>query len=162
MIVAFQAGRNWHWSWLPLPPEVRHAAAGAHHRPDRQGQEAGGGPISHWRILTATDEYSRSTNGHFALLACQIGTVDARCCNGAATDLVPKDQTMPRNFARYQGYGFDIFTPSEGAGHWKVHVWPPSRQPPIIMPPQASKDEAIKEAKATVDYLLHSSRQPAA
>ncbi len=68
---------------------------------------------------------------------------------------------MPTKSARYQGYVFDIFGPNEPGGHWKVHVWPPSRKPPIIMPTQISEDEAIQEAKAAVDCLLHSSRQPA-
>ncbi len=69
---------------------------------------------------------------------------------------------MPTKSARYQGYGLDIFAPDEPGGRWKVHVWPPSRRPPIIMPAQRSENEAIKEAKAAVDNLLHSNRQPAA
>jgi len=38
-------------------------------------------------------------------------------------------------------------------------VWPPSRKPPIIVPAQASEDDAITVAKAIVDYLLQSSQQ---
>jgi hypothetical protein len=66
---------------------------------------------------------------------------------------------MPTKSERYQGYALDIFAPNEPGGRWKVNVWPPSRKPPIIMPAQTSENEAINEAKATVDYLLDSSRQ---
>jgi hypothetical protein len=69
---------------------------------------------------------------------------------------------MQTKSARYHGYALDIFGPSGEAGRWKVHVWPPSSKPPVIMPTQASENEAIEEAKAAVDRLLVSSRQPAA
>jgi hypothetical protein len=68
---------------------------------------------------------------------------------------------MPTKSARYQGYEFDIFAPDAPGGRWRVHVWPPSRKPPIIMRTQTSENEAINEAKATVDHLLRSSSQPA-
>jgi hypothetical protein len=66
---------------------------------------------------------------------------------------------MLKKSARYQRYALDIFGPSGEAGRWKVHVWPPSRKPPIIVPAQASEDDAITVAKAIVDYLLQSSQQ---
>jgi hypothetical protein len=69
---------------------------------------------------------------------------------------------MQKKSARYQGYVFDIFESNEPVGGWKIHVWPPNRQPPVIIPPQASENEAIKEAISTVDYLMHSGRQQAA
>jgi hypothetical protein len=69
---------------------------------------------------------------------------------------------MPTKSARYQGYVLDIFGPNGEAGCWKVHVWPPSRKPPIIVPPRASEDDAITAAKAIVDSLLVSLRQPEA
>jgi hypothetical protein len=43
-----------------------------------------------------------------------------------------------------------------------VHVWPPSRKPPIIVPAQASEHDAITAAKAIVDYLLVSGNQATA
>jgi hypothetical protein len=69
---------------------------------------------------------------------------------------------MLKKSARYQRYALDIFGPSGEADRWKVHVWPPSRKPPIIMPAQASEHDAITVAKAIVDYLLQSSHQQAA
>ena len=69
---------------------------------------------------------------------------------------------MLKKSARYQRYSLDIYAPSADAGRWKVHVWPPSRKPPIIVPGQASEDDAITVAKAIVDHLLHSSHQQAA
>ena len=69
---------------------------------------------------------------------------------------------MQTKSARYHGYALDIFGPSGEAGRWKVHVWPPSSKPPVIMTSQTSENEAVKEAKATVDCLLDSTRQPAA
>jgi hypothetical protein len=69
---------------------------------------------------------------------------------------------MQTKSARYQGYALDVFGPSGETGCWKVHVWPPSRKPPIIVPAQASEHDAITAAKAIVDRLLVSSRQPAA
>jgi hypothetical protein len=69
---------------------------------------------------------------------------------------------MPTKCARYHGYALDIFGPNGEAGRWKVHVWPPSRKPPIIVPAQASEDDAMTVAKIIIDYLLVSSRQPAA
>ncbi len=69
---------------------------------------------------------------------------------------------MPTKSARYQGYALDIFAPTGEAGRWKVHVWPPSRKPPIIVPAEASERDAITAAKAIVDSLLVSSCQPAA
>jgi hypothetical protein len=69
---------------------------------------------------------------------------------------------MPTKSARYQGYALDLFAPSGEAGRWKVHVWPPSRKPPIIVAAQASEHDAITAAKAIVDSLLVSNRQPAA
>ena len=68
---------------------------------------------------------------------------------------------MPTKCARYQGYALDIFGPNGEAGRWKVHVWPPSRKPPIIVPAQASEDDAIAVATVIIDYLLVSGRQPA-
>jgi hypothetical protein len=67
---------------------------------------------------------------------------------------------MPTKCARYHGYALDIFGPNGEAGRWKVHVWPPSRKPPIIVPAQASEDDAMTVAKIIIDYLLVSSRQP--
>jgi len=69
---------------------------------------------------------------------------------------------MPTKSARYQGYALDIFGPTGEAARWKVHVWPPNRRPPIIVPAQASEHDAITAAKAIVDSLLVSNRQPAA
>jgi hypothetical protein len=69
---------------------------------------------------------------------------------------------MLKKSARYQRYELDIFEPSGDAGRWKVHVWPPSGKPPIIVSPQTSEHDAITVAKAIVDYLLHSSQQQAA
>jgi hypothetical protein len=69
---------------------------------------------------------------------------------------------MPTKSARYQGYALDIFGPGGEAGRWKVHVWPPSRKPPIIVGAQASEDDAITAAKAIVDSLLVSNRHPTA
>jgi hypothetical protein len=66
---------------------------------------------------------------------------------------------MLKKSARYQRYSLDIYAPSAEAGRWKVHVWPPSRKPPIIVPAQASEHDAITVAKAIVDYLLQSSQQ---
>ena len=68
---------------------------------------------------------------------------------------------MPKKSAIYQRYALDIFAPSGEAGRWKVHVWPPSRKPPIIVPAQASEDDAIAVATVIIDYLLVSGRQPA-
>jgi hypothetical protein len=69
---------------------------------------------------------------------------------------------MLKKSARYQRYALDIFGPSGEAGRWKVHVWPPSRKPPIIVPAQVSEDDAIEVAKAIIDYLVHSGHQAAA
>jgi hypothetical protein len=69
---------------------------------------------------------------------------------------------MPTRSARYQRYSLDVFAPSEAAGRWTVHVWPPSRKPPIIVPAQASEHDAITAAKAIVDYLLVSGNQATA
>jgi len=69
---------------------------------------------------------------------------------------------MLKKSARYQRYSLDIYAPSAEAGRWKVHVWPPSRKPPIIVPAEASERDAIAAAKAIVDSLLVRSRQPAA
>ena len=69
---------------------------------------------------------------------------------------------MLRKSARYQKYELDLFGPSGEAGRWKVHVWPPSRKPPIIVPAQATEHDAITAAKAIVDYLLNSGQQQVA
>jgi hypothetical protein len=69
---------------------------------------------------------------------------------------------MLKKSARYQRYSLDIYAPSAEAGRWKVHVWPPSRKPPIIVPAQASEHDAITAAKAIVDYLLVSGNQATA
>jgi len=69
---------------------------------------------------------------------------------------------MLKKSARYQKYALDLFGPSGEAGRWKVHVWPPSRKPPIIVPSQESEHDAITAAKAIVDYLLHSGNQATA
>jgi hypothetical protein len=66
---------------------------------------------------------------------------------------------MPKKSAIYQRYALDIFAPSGEAGRWKVHVWPPSRKPPIIVPAQATEHDAITVAKAIVDYMLQSNHQ---
>jgi hypothetical protein len=69
---------------------------------------------------------------------------------------------MLKKSARYQRYALDIFESSGDAGRWKVHVWPPSGKPPIIVPAQASEHDAITVAKAIIDYLLQSSQRQVA
>jgi hypothetical protein len=69
---------------------------------------------------------------------------------------------MLKKSARYQRYSLDIFAPSTDTGRWKLHVWPPSRKAPIILPAQASEEDAISVGMAIVDYLVRGSHQQTA
>jgi hypothetical protein len=55
---------------------------------------------------------------------------------------------------RYRRYQLVIQSPTERAGRWRVLVWPPSKDPPTIMPMCESEETAIRDARKTVDRIL--------
>ena len=61
---------------------------------------------------------------------------------------------------RYRDYQLVVRSPVGHAGRWGVLVWPPSKEPPTIMPVCESEENAIRDARNTVDRILGRSANP--
>jgi hypothetical protein len=61
---------------------------------------------------------------------------------------------VPAKIVRYRGYGFVIHGPDHLRGRWHVVIWAPDNVAPTLLPDQVSEEEAIEEARATVDQMI--------
>ena len=67
---------------------------------------------------------------------------------------------MAARSVKYRRYELDILPPTMRGSGWVVMIWPVNREPPIVMPSNASETGAIAAAEAHVDTLLGGPRTP--
>ena len=65
-----------------------------------------------------------------------------------------KGSPMGARTVRYRGYQLVIQPPLSAIGRWHALVWPPSKEPPTIMPAQESEESAVRDAQKAVDRML--------
>ena len=61
---------------------------------------------------------------------------------------------MTTKAIRYRGHVLVVHRPGRRGECWGVLVWPPSKEPPMIMPTHESEETAIQDAQNAVDRLV--------